>query len=96
MAPYVVAKAALTSYMKCLAVEFGPKGIRANTVAPGMTETALLASVPDRLRKVAAAQTPLRRLAKPADVAGAVSYLVSDDAAYVNGHTMLVSGGGTM
>jgi 3-oxoacyl-[acyl-carrier protein] reductase len=96
MAPYVVAKAALAAYIKCLAVEFGPKGIRANTVAPGMTETALIASVPDRHRKVAAAQTPLRRLAKPADVAGAVSYLVSDDAAYVNGHTLLVSGGGTM
>jgi len=96
MAPYVVAKAALAAYIKCLAVEYGPKGIRANTVAPGMTETALIASVPDRHRKVAAAQTPLRRLAKPSDVAAAVAYLVSDDAAYVNGHTLLVSGGGAM
>ncbi len=96
MAPYAVAKAALATYMKCLAVDFGPKGIRANTVASGMTETALIASVPDRLRKVEAARTPLRRLAKPADVAGAVSYLVSDDASFVNGHTMLVSGGRKM
>ena len=93
MTPYVVAKAALTSYMKCLAVEFGPKGIRANVVAPGMTQTALLATMPSRLRKVSAAQTPTRRLAKPTDVAGAVSYLVSDSASHVNGHTLLVSGG---
>ena len=96
MAPYVVAKAALTSYMKCLAVELGPKGIRANTVAPGMTETALISTVPDRQRKVVAAQTPLRRLAKPEDVASAVAFVVSDDAAYVNGHTFIVSGGNVM
>ena len=93
MTPYVVAKSALTSYMKCLAVEFGPKGIRANVVAPGLTHTALLAAVPNRLRKVAAAQTPTRRLGKPTDIAGAVSYLVSDSASHVNGHTLLVSGG---
>ncbi len=96
MAPYVVAKAALAAFLRCCAVEYGPQGIRANLVQAGMTETALLAAVPDRQRKVTAAQNPLRRLAQPEDVAAAVSYLASDEAAYVNGHTLTVSGGSFM
>jgi 3-oxoacyl-[acyl-carrier protein] reductase len=96
MAPYVVAKAALAAYVRCLAVDYGPKGIRANLVAPGMTETSLLSGVPDRARKVAAMQNPMRRLAVPDDVAGAVAYLASPDAAYVNGQTLVVSGGSLM
>jgi 3-oxoacyl-[acyl-carrier protein] reductase len=96
MAPYVVAKSALAAYIKCLAVEYGPMGIRANLVAPSMTDTGLISRVPDRQRKVMAAQNPLRRLGDPDDVANAVSYLVSDAAAYVNGHTLLLTGGSTM
>ncbi len=61
-----------------------------------MTETALLSGMRDRAQKVAAAQNPMRRLASPEDVAGAVAYLASDDAQYVNGHTLDVSGGGLM
>ena len=93
MAPYVMAKAALEGYMRSLAAEYGPKGVRANIVAPGMTRTALLSGVPDRAQKVAAIQNPMRRLAEVEDVAGAVAYLVSPEAAYVNGHTLVVSGG---
>ena len=96
MAPYLVAKAALAAYVRCLAVDYGPKGIQANLVAPGMTETSLLSGVPDRARKVAAMQNPMRRLAVPDDVAGAVAYLASPDAAYVNGQTLVVSGGSLM
>jgi 3-oxoacyl-[acyl-carrier protein] reductase len=96
MAPYVVAKSALSAYIRCLAVEYGPMGIRSNMVAPGMTETALLSGMSDRARKVAAAQNPMRRLAMPNDVAGAVAYLVSQDAQYINGQTLVVSGGGLM
>ena len=96
MTPYVVAKSALAAYVRCLAVEYGPQGIRSNLVAPGMTETALLSGMPDRAQKVAAAQNPMRRLALPKDVAGAVAYLASDDAQYLNGHTLVVSGGGLM
>lgn len=95
MAPYVVGKAALEAYIRCLAVDYGPKGIRANAVAPGMTNTSLLAGVPERQRKVAAAQNPSRRLATVEDVAAAAAFLVSDGASYVNGHTMLVTGGST-
>ena len=96
MAPYVVAKAALAAYIRCLAVDYGPKGIRANLVAPGMTETSMLSGVPDRAQKVAAMQNPMRRLAVPDDVAGAVAYLASPDAAHVNGQTLVVSGGSLM
>ena len=94
--PYVVAKAALEAYLRCLAVDYGSKGIRANLVAASMTETALLTAVPERSRKVAAVQNPLRRLATPDDIAAAVAFLASPDAAYVNGHAMLVSGGSVM
>ncbi len=61
-----------------------------------MTRTALLSGVPERAQKVAAAQNPMRRLATPEDIAGAVSFLASADAGYVNGHALSVSGGGVM
>lgn len=96
MAPYVVAKAALAAFVRCLAVDYGPHGVRANLVVPGMTDTALLSRVPDRAKKVAVMQNPLRRLATPDDVAGAVAYLASDAAAYVNGHSLVVSGGASI
>jgi len=93
MTPYIVAKAALTSYVRCLAVELGPDGIRANVVAPGLTETALVHAVSERQRKVMVRDTPLRRLGQPDDMAGVVAFLVSPDAAHVSGETVLVSGG---
>ena len=96
MAPYVVAKTALAGWIRCLAVDLGRFNIRSNIVAPGITETALLAAVPDRQKKVAAAQNPLRRIGQPDDVAGAVAYLVSEDGAYVNGETLVVNGGALM
>jgi len=92
----LVAKAALAAYIRCLAVDYGPKGVRANLVAPGMTKTSMLSGVPDRAQKVAAMQNPMRRLAVPDDVAGAVAYLASPDAAHVNGQTLVVSGGSLM
>jgi 3-oxoacyl-[acyl-carrier protein] reductase len=94
MAPYIVAKSALEAYIRCLAVEYGPKGIRSNIVAPSMTNTALISGVSERILKVSAAKNPSRRLAQPEDIAGAVSYLASPEAKYVNGHTLVVSGGG--
>jgi len=86
----------LAAYIRCLAVDYGPKGVRANLVAPGMTKTSMLSGVPDRAQKVAAMQNPMRRLAVPDDVAGAVAYLASPDAAHVNGQTLVVSGGSLM
>ncbi len=93
---YVTAKAALKAFTKALAVELGPKGIRVNLVSPGMTETDLIADVPERLRKVQAMQTPLRRLAAPEDAARAVAFLCSDAAEFITGADVPVCGGTTM
>lgn len=90
---YVVAKSALMAYLRSVAIDYGRHGIRANIVAPSMTETAYLSDLPDHERKVAALRNPRRRLATANDVAGAVAYLVSDDADFVNGETLIVSGG---
>jgi len=93
MAPYIIAKSVLNTYLKCLAIDYGPFGINTNIVAPSMTESAMLVKVPERQIKVAAAKNPLRRLGKPKDVASAVSFLASREADYINGETLVVSGG---
>jgi len=91
--PYNMAKAGMHALTRNLAVALGPKGVRINTVSPGMTETAMTAEVPEKTRLMTKMQTPLRRLAKPEDVAGAVAYLIGADAAHVTGETLRVNGG---
>ena len=93
---YVAAKAALTSMTRSLALEFGPKGIRFNIVAPGMTDTAMIANVPDKAKLIARMQTPLRRLADPADVADGIAFLLSPQARHITGETLRISGGSAM
>lgn len=94
--PYNLAKAGLHALTRSLAEDLGPKGIRINTVAPGMTDTAMAAEIPEKTRLTTRLQTPLRKLAVSADIAGAVAYLVSDDAAHVTGETLRVNGGKTL
>ena len=77
-------------------MELAPKGIRINLVSPGMTDTALIADVPEKARLIAEAQTPLRRLATPEDVAGAISFLASEKSDYLTGETIRVNGGQIM
>lgn len=93
---YVTAKAALSALTRSAAVELGPKGVHVNMISPGMTETELIADVPDRLRKVFAMQTPLRRLALPDDVAAVVVMLASTAGSFIQGADIPVSGGGVM
>jgi 3-oxoacyl-[acyl-carrier protein] reductase len=93
---YATAKSALSTLSRQLAAELGPDGITVNCVAPGMTDTRLIGDIPEKQRLIVARQTPLRRLATPEDVAGAVSYLVSDAAAFVTGETLRVNGGQVM
>jgi 3-oxoacyl-[acyl-carrier protein] reductase len=95
-ADYVVAKAALTSLARSLAVEYGPKGVRFNVVAPGMTNTDMIASLPDKARMLTRMRTPLRQLADPGDVAEAVSFLLSARARHITGETTRVCGGAVM
>jgi 3-oxoacyl-[acyl-carrier protein] reductase len=93
---YAIAKSALRSFTKSLASEFGPKGIRFNMVSPGMTDTSLISDVPEKSRLMTAMQTPLRRIAKPVDIASAVGFLLRDEAKYITGETLRVCGGQVM
>lgn len=93
---YAMAKGALAVFSNYMAAELGPQGITVNCVSPGMCETSLIGDVPEKAQLMIARQTPLRRLAKPADVAAAVAYLVSDDASFITGDTIAVNGGMAM
>ena len=98
-AVYSAAKGGVIALTKTLAREVARDGVRVNCVSPGPTDTALLAEVGQNNPKLVDSLTraiPLRRLATPRDIAGAVIYLASDEAAYVTGQTLSVSGGLTM
>ncbi len=90
---YAIGKAALATLARSLAVELGPIGINVNCVSPAMTETAMVADIPEKARLVLARQAPLRRLAEPSDVADAVAFLVSPGADYITGETIRINGG---
>ena len=93
-AAYGVAKAGLMSLVRSTAVELGPSGVRSNAVAPGMVWTPRISQfVPEELKKRNEENTPLRRVAIPADIAAAALFLVSDLSSYVNGQTLTVDGG---
>lgn len=94
--PYVTAKSALLGMMRALAAEYGPRGIRANCVSPGMTVTDFIADVPDKAKMVAKMQAPLRRLCLPDDVAGVVAFLFDERAAMLTGQNLRVCGGAAM
>jgi 3-oxoacyl-[acyl-carrier protein] reductase len=90
---YAVAKSALATFSRQMANELGPAGVTVNCIAPGMTETALIGDIPQKQQMIIGRQTPLRRLARPGDIAAAVSYLANEDSAFVTGHTLDVNGG---
>ena len=94
--PYTAAKAALASLTRSLAVEYGPQGIRFNLVSPGMTDTRMIADLPERGKMLAKMQSPLRRLARPADVADSVAFLLGPRARQITGETLRVCGGTVM
>jgi len=93
---YNIAKYALNGLAKSLAVELAPFNIKVNLVSPGMTETELVADIPERSKLLISAKAPLRRLAKPEDVANAIAFLASDKADYITGETIRVNGGQVM
>ena len=94
--PYIMTKAALVSFTRAMAAEYGPKGIRANCVSPGMTQTELIVDIPEKVKMLAKMQTPLRRLATPEDVAETVSFLLSEKASFITGQNIRVCGGVVM
>ncbi len=96
MADYVAAKHALHGLSKALAAEWATDGIRVNMVSPGLVQTELTQHYHERLFKMEAARTPLRRLAAPADVARAVAFLLGEQSAFLTGVNVPVTGGQVM
>ncbi|MFD1739159.1 3-oxoacyl-ACP reductase FabG [Bacillus salitolerans] len=90
---YAAAKAGVIGMVKTWAKELGRKGINVNAVAPGFTETNMVAAVPEKVIQQMVAMVPLQRLGKPEDIAKAYLYLASDDADYVTGTVLHVDGG---
>lgn len=91
---YTTAKAALIGYARNLAAETGPLGVRVNTVAPGLVyPTDASRGTKQAMRDAIASQTPLRRVATPADIAGPVLFLASPWARFMTGQTLYVDGG---
>ena len=93
---YATAKAALEGFTRAMAFELAPKGIRVNMVSPSMIATDLTADIPEKMKLLSAMQTPLRRLALPEDVAGAVSFLASEKSDYLSGEVIRINGGQIM
>jgi 3-oxoacyl-[acyl-carrier protein] reductase len=93
---YAIAKGALQVFSNYMAAELGPQGITVNCVSPGMCETTLIDNISEKTQLMTARQTPLRRLARPTDIAAAVAYLISKDADFITGDTIAVNGGITM
>jgi 3-oxoacyl-[acyl-carrier protein] reductase len=92
-ANYVASKAGIIGLAKAVAKELAPRGITANVVAPGFIETDMTASLPDKAKEAMVTMIPLGRAGNPEDVAAAVVFLASDDAAYITGQVIHVSGG---
>ncbi|TGD98652.1 SDR family oxidoreductase [Methylobacterium nonmethylotrophicum] len=91
---YTTAKAALIGFSRNLAAELGPLGVRVNCVAPGLvTATDASRDTPEEVREALIAQTPLRRLATPEDVAGPVLFLAGEESRFVTGQVLYVDGG---
>jgi 3-oxoacyl-[acyl-carrier protein] reductase len=92
-ANYAAAKAGIIGLTKALARELGSRNVRVNAVAPGYIATELTNVLSEEVRGAILENTPLGRLGEPEDVAGAVRFLCSDDAAFVTGEVLLVDGG---
>jgi len=90
---YAAAKAGMLGFTKSLAQELGSRGITVNAVAPGFIDTDMTRELSDEQRQRLLDAVPLGRLGDPEDIAGAVAFLTSDDAAYVTGATLHVNGG---
>ncbi len=89
---YPASKFAVNGLTLSLARELGPKGIRVNAVAPGITETDMMRSVPKELIEPMIARIPLGRLGQPEDIADAFAFLASDEASYITGVVLSVDG----
>lgn len=93
---YAAAKAGIIGFSKSAAKEFASRGITINVIAPGFIETDMTAVIPDKIKETMLKEIPLGRIGAPEDIARAVRFLVSDDAAYITGQVLRVDGGMSM
>ncbi len=90
---YAASKAGIIGMTKALAKELARKSVTVNAIAPGFIETDMVMGIPDKVKEKILAQIPLGRFGKPNEVARAVLYLASDEAAYITGHVLNINGG---
>ena len=95
-ANYAASKAGLIGLTKSVAKEYAARNITANAVAPGFIATDMTAAMPEAAKTATMAAIPMQRLGAPEDVARAVAFLASDEAAYVTGQVLCVDGGMAM
>ena len=93
---YATTKCGIDAFMRTVALEMGPKGIRCNSVNPGMVETALIGSFTEEQKEKEKQNYPLRRFAKPEDIANGIVYLLSDASSFVTGTALKIDGGMTL
>ena len=93
---YAASKFGVIGFTKTWSRELGPKGIRVNAVAPGFVETPILGTIPEKVLQRMREQVPLQRLGRPEEIASVYAFLASDEASYVNGAVIEVSGGMTV
>jgi 3-oxoacyl-[acyl-carrier protein] reductase len=102
-ANYAAAKAGLQGFTRTLALELGPFGVTVNAIAPGFIATDMTAATAERIgvpfdefMAAAAQETAVRRVGQPEDIANTIAFLVSDDASFISGQTLYVTGGPTV
>jgi 3-oxoacyl-[acyl-carrier protein] reductase len=93
---YAASKFGVIGMVKTWARELGRKGVRANAVCPGFVETPILETIPDKVLEGMRQRVPLGRLGRPEDIANTYAFLASDEASYINGAVIEVSGGATI
>jgi 3-oxoacyl-[acyl-carrier protein] reductase len=93
---YAATKFGVIGMVKTWARELGSKGIRANAICPGFIETPILASMPEKVLRMIKDKVPLGRLGRPEEIANTYAWLASDEASYINGAVIEVSGGVTI
>ena len=90
---YAAAKAGIVALTKTLSMELGPKNITVNCVAPSLINTDIIKTVPEKVKAGMTAAVPLRRVGEPEEVASLVAYLASDEASYISGQCVNITGG---
>jgi 3-oxoacyl-[acyl-carrier protein] reductase len=90
---YAATKFGVIGFTKTWSRELGPKGVRVNAVAPGFITTPMVAAMPEKVLQELQAKVPLKRLGRPEEIANVYAFLASDEASYINGAVIEVSGG---